>query len=474
MTDIDAANAQELFDEGKKYFDEKQYVDAERCFREASDLEPTNSQYMAWLARVTAGDKDRLDEASQLAHKALEVDSNSAVAYFVLGRIANIRGDQTESLNMYNRSVRADSTFRSSYRNIYYIHAEAEKWQWQLAFPPFLRWLAPDLSIVKTDTVRWLKLTETALENENYHEVYQYSTRILEEDPDSWLGLCYKSLAAPEISTPDRVRLQELSNGLRRVFAGYEGDSADISWLSTIGAAGVLRFLYKIRDGFVQQQEDYVGLHARPTRDNTIQTNVGAAFGQGVVNAMNERAENNRQRQVAAEQLGARFTSSFQEPIVSAFETCWAQSQLEATADNICYSVEAVTYADSLSWNSKKAYRDRIAPLLAEIGVKYPEMVEKISPLEQEKSDNGGCSPCFVATAVMGDFDHPTVVTLREYRDQVLLKSGVGRGFVKLYYRFSPPLADWIARSDQRRRFFYRILIAPLTEWADKKLQHIQ
>jgi hypothetical protein len=37
------------------------------------------------------------------------------------------------------------------------------------------------------------------------------------------------------------------------------------------------------------------------------------------------------------------------------------------------------------------------------------------------------------------------VTTLRTFRDECLLSSPVGRGFVSLYYSVSPPLADWIA-----------------------------
>ena len=65
---------------------------------------------------------------------------------------------------------------------------------------------------------------------------------------------------------------------------------------------------------------------------------------------------------------------------------------------------------------------------------------------------------CFIATATYGSELHPYVQTLREFRDDVLLKFGWGRSMVELYYRHSPDLACYIAERDGLRMLTRGIL----------------
>ena len=84
---------------------------------------------------------------------------------------------------------------------------------------------------------------------------------------------------------------------------------------------------------------------------------------------------------------------------------------------------------------------------------------------EVYKRQGGGADGghCFVATAAYGDYDDPQVRTLRAFRDGVLKEHAPA--LIDLYYATSPPLADWIAKSDDRRRIA-RVLLAPLVAFA--------
>lgn len=67
---------------------------------------------------------------------------------------------------------------------------------------------------------------------------------------------------------------------------------------------------------------------------------------------------------------------------------------------------------------------------------------------------------CFIATATFQSEDAPQVVTLREFRDHVLLKYRMGMGLVDFYYEVSPNLAAIIEKYAGLRKVF-RTLLSP-------------
>jgi len=69
---------------------------------------------------------------------------------------------------------------------------------------------------------------------------------------------------------------------------------------------------------------------------------------------------------------------------------------------------------------------------------------------------------CFIATAAYGTPAAEQIDVLREFRDVVLLESTVGSRFVVLYYQLSPPIADFIARSDPLKTLVRELLVDPI------------
>jgi hypothetical protein len=87
--------------------------------------------------------------------------------------------------------------------------------------------------------------------------------------------------------------------------------------------------------------------------------------------------------------------------------------------------------------------------LMEEIRTKYPDALKK----------SGGC---FIATACFESPRSPEVELLRNFRDEVLLKSLAGKIFVKIYYMLSPPVARFISRHFYLKKIVRACIITPI------------
>ncbi len=83
----------------------------------------------------------------------------------------------------------------------------------------------------------------------------------------------------------------------------------------------------------------------------------------------------------------------------------------------------------------------------------------QIKPLELMEVEKKGC---FIATATMGDYNHPSVIILRDFRDNFLMKKAWGVTFVNWYYIKGPFYAKIIEKSMLLKKLSYWLIVKPL------------
>lgn len=122
------------------------------------------------------------------------------------------------------------------------------------------------------------------------------------------------------------------------------------------------------------------------------------------------------------------------------------------------YTVNIVASMDTAGSQTNTAIVHSVNPEAAQAD---NVSVSSLSVAALQVNASGGGGGCFIATAAWGSDMQKDVRYLRAFRDNYLLDNRAGRWFVRQYYRYSPPLADYI-RSRPRLRALVRVLLGPL------------
>lgn len=81
---------------------------------------------------------------------------------------------------------------------------------------------------------------------------------------------------------------------------------------------------------------------------------------------------------------------------------------------------------------------------------------------------NAPRSKCFIATSTYGDPLHPQVQMLTRFRDEVLEEHLLGQLFIWIYYKVSPPVANFLDKNPQLKPATRRSL-----DWLTKKIKNL-
>ena len=162
--------------------------------------------------------------------------------------------------------------------------------------------------------------------------------------------------------------------------------------------------------------------------------------------------------------------------LIKIIDTMEFGCQLNPTAEHYKRIIESIDKLFQHSLDNTDYFK-----IHKEAGERFDNLVQKRQSLIQDAKaldsnftvgfqPQSRSSSCFIATSVLGDYQHPYVLMLRKYRDEILRANFFGRLFIYSYYKISPPFAIIISKNDYVRNLMLKLFIKPLYDVASKIL----
>jgi len=326
-----------------------------------------------------------------------------------------------------------------------------------------------DNFIVKDfDFDHFSELMEKAYASNNYTEAYKYATTVIEKTENKSLlapAWVYKGWSAGMLSTVNRPRIEEMISYIK---TAIELNKSALNLEVVI--SNMVWILYSFNYDLFSSWVDFIiaKVENRPqsmvlTPQKSISESIGAGLGAGLAQGMVNNSEAKRQ----AKQFGAKYQSEYLSVFSEAIKYSWSIDKSKKVAENIILYITDVIKAPCIDAETKRITVSNLDDVLKELLATYSQLT-----LPEIKGDGCGCSPCFIATAVMDDPDHPFVNLLRQFRDEILEKSLFGQAFITVYYKVSPPIAGVIRQNITLRLAIFKVLIFPLTKIANNAIKN--
>lgn len=286
-------------------------------------------------------------------------------------------------------------------------------------------------------------IAQEAYKSENFEQSYKYFSELLEyeiENSDYWLG---KGISVLYLSHLENMRVKEGINCIKK------SDN-----LKSLGNKEQLSIqLLEITEIKLKQSLSYI--------DKCINDEFNALhIPSGTLHSVHNMRKENITYEICAK---------YRESITEYFDLAVYACNINNTKNNNIKVLNLLNFMFDESKKRKNFFgaTNELSDLNSKINniwnvaLKNVKMIDpSFSIISKSPVANSGC---FIATATTRDYDHPTVIQLRKFRDQNLLTNNRGSEFVKFYYKYSPKIANFIAKSKGIRKMTYIFFVYPLS-----------
>jgi tetratricopeptide (TPR) repeat protein len=274
-------------------------------------------------------------------------------------------------------------------------------------------------------------LAKSAFDAYNFQEAYDYYTKILEVDVDNyeaWLG---KGLSAGWMSNLASLRFVEMINGVDKALE-YAPDNLKekMKWEAACEISRVV------------------------SACETLATNHRIEYGWS-------------SEKVVTDLIFQRY--KFIEALEYAHILAPTHMIIITEILFLCKEIieDGIEMGASDAWS--KDIREKLDSYISKQKLLDPSFSFDVPETKKHAPTD---SKCFIATATMGNVNHPTVVLLRKFRDSWLLDRKYGRIFIRIYYKNGPYLATIINKYPQLKLISYQVIVRPVACIADLLLRN--
>jgi len=285
-------------------------------------------------------------------------------------------------------------------------------------------------------------LADSAFEAENYELAYSYYNRLLEDDLENVENWLKKGYCAAHLSKFDRMLDKEV--------------------LMSIKTAKGLTSFDKERTTKIANEISTILFDKIVESVKFIQSEIDREFNAIQILPGTLHAVHNL-RKVS---IQMKVWGNYSEKLFQYFKVMDFVVRMNPNAITCEKGYRSVNYTNTVSNHSGEHFYklDGNTPestLLRELLQFTKSELNRISP-NNEVTNPKSSSGCFIATATMGNYDHPIVYELRQFRDNWLLNKTWGQKFTEWYYKNSPKVAEVIKDSVTLKTLTFTLIVLPL------------
>ncbi|MHA1280412.1 MAG: CFI-box-CTERM domain-containing protein [Candidatus Helarchaeota archaeon] len=349
------------------------------------------------------------------------------------------------------------------------------------------------------DIEKYMGLAERAVNAKNFEEAYRYATIVLEKQPVMREALLIKGFAAGMLTSPNNSRVKEAKEYFKLGLSKEKSELSEIDDYSNNTMFNQLTdfktkkivygYLLKVANHFKDisnqlsykarnlirmddisvpsEEPDLILLEATKHKENAYDFYVKAY---GLTDDSDEWKHIYPHRDQLRDIIKLLLQELLDGGIRFQEEQIEFDKQLAVHGNDVGEKIrKEMSNVCAIFRKHELAKTDLIDD--PDFILIFNDYDKRILEIEESAKVTKEEEKCFIASATMGDINHPYVNALRDYRDRLLSTSIMGNLFIKIYCFLSPPLAKIIPKHPRLKEISLRYLVLPAYKKAVRAIE---